>query len=182
MVSFIDILNEFFWIHMKNTVYIALGSNLDNREENLQSAIKLMPPDIQPLVCSPVYQTEPWGFVHQPAFLNQVIKVKTELEPEDLLQYLKLIEKEVGRKKTFRYGPRKIDLDILFYNDMVYDSPSLTIPHPRIAERGFVLVPLSDIAPDYIHPILSVSVKEMLTDLDDKGIEWFSPGVCGKME
>jgi 2-amino-4-hydroxy-6-hydroxymethyldihydropteridine diphosphokinase len=167
---------------MKNIVYIALGSNLENREANLRSAIKLMPPDITPMVCSPVYQTAPWGFVDQPAFLNQVVKVKTDLAPEDLLQYLKWIEQEVGRKPTFRYGPRKIDLDILFYNDMVYDSPSLTIPHPRIAERAFVLVPLSDIAPDYTHPTLLISINEMLADLDDEGIEWFSPGDCGKMD
>lgn len=167
---------------MNNIVYIALGSNLENREANLRSAIKLMPPDIIPLVCSPVYQTDPWGFVDQPAFLNQVIKVKTDLAPEELLQYLKWIEQEVGRTPTFRYGPRKIDLDILFYNDMVYDSPSLTIPHPRIVERAFVLVPLSDIAPNYKHPTLLISIKEMSADLDHESIEWFSPGDCGKME
>lgn len=167
---------------MKNIVYIALGSNLENRAANLRLAIKLMSPDVIPLVCSPVYQTSPWGFIDQPAFLNQVIKAKTDLAPEDLLQYLKTIEKEVGRIPTFRYGPRKIDLDIIFYNDIVYDSPSLTIPHARIAERAFVLVPLSDIAPEYTHPTLSVTVNEMLADLDVEGIEWYSSGVCGKME
>ena len=167
---------------MNNTVYIALGSNIENREENLSLAIELMPPDVIPVSCSPVYQTPPWGFIDQPAFLNQVVKAKTDLEPEDLLQYLNKLENKIGRQPTFQYGPRQIDLDILFYNDIVFDSPCLTIPHPRIAERAFVLVPLADIAADYTHPKLLVPVNELLDGVNVEGIDWYSSGVCGKME
>ena len=167
---------------MNNTVYIALGSNLENREENLDSAIAAMPPDIIPLTCSPIYQTPPWGFIDQPAFLNQVVKANTDLNPQELLRYLKGLEGKLGRRSTIRYGPRQIDLDILFYANVVLDIPGLTIPHPRIAERAFVLVPLSDIAPNLIHPVLLKTVTEMLVGIDVAGIEWFSPGVCGKME
>jgi 2-amino-4-hydroxy-6-hydroxymethyldihydropteridine diphosphokinase len=167
---------------VNNIIYIALGSNLEDREENLGTAIAAMPPDIIPLVCSPIYETPPWGYIDQPAFLNQVIKAKTDLEPEKLLRYLIELEEKVGRQPTFRYGPRKIDLDILFYNNIVVDMPGLTIPHPRIQERAFVLVPLSDVAPNLTHPILSQTVTEMLGNVDAAGIEWFSAGVCGKME
>ena len=167
---------------MQHTVYIALGSNLENRESNLRIAVESMHPEVAPVDCSPVYQTQPWGFVDQPAFLNQVIRAKTDLEPEELLGFLKQLEKEIGRELTFQYGPRLIDLDILFYDELIFKTLELTIPHPQIPERAFVLVPLSDIAPDYFHPVLLVSVNELVSGVDIDGIEWFSSGDCGKME
>jgi len=160
---------------MKNVVYIALGSNLGNRSKNLAAAIDSMPPHILVKDCSPVYETPPWGYTSQPAFLNQVCKVETYLQPYELLAYLKKIEHELGRKATFLYGPRTIDLDILFYNDLVSKSVDLIIPHPRIEERAFVLVPLIDLDPDLIHPEHGRSVKELLFDLDTNHIEIFEP-------
>jgi 2-amino-4-hydroxy-6-hydroxymethyldihydropteridine diphosphokinase len=108
--------------------------------------------------------------VDQPAFLNMVIKAKTSLEPEALLEYLKQLEVELGREQNFRWGPRLIDLDILFYDDLVLDSPPLVIPHLRLHERTFVLVPLADVAPDLIHPVFHRSVSDLLTEMDTQGI------------
>ena len=113
---------------MKNVVYIALGSNFGNRSENLAAAIDSMLPHVYVKDCSPVYETPPWGFTSQPAFLNQVCKAETDFQPYELLAYLKKIEKELGRRATFLYGPRTIDLDILFYNDLVIKSVDVIIP------------------------------------------------------
>jgi 2-amino-4-hydroxy-6-hydroxymethyldihydropteridine diphosphokinase len=158
---------------MNHTVYIALGTNLGDRLANLRLAIESMPPEIIVLAESHVYETPPWGYENQPAFLNMVIKAETSLEPEALLIYLKQIEVELGREQNFRWGPRLIDLDILFYDDLVLDSPPLVIPHPRLHERAFVLVPLMDIAPDLIHPVFQRSVSDLLADLNIQGITRF---------
>jgi 2-amino-4-hydroxy-6-hydroxymethyldihydropteridine diphosphokinase len=158
---------------MKHTVYIALGTNLGDRLVNLRAAIKAMSPELHVLAESHVYETPPWGYEDQPAFLNMVIKAKTTLEPEPLLTYLKQLEVELGREQNFRWGPRLIDLDILFYDDLTLDSPPLVIPHPRLHERAFVLVPLADIAPDLIHSVLARPVRELLAQVNTKGIERF---------
>ena len=158
---------------MNHTVYIALGTNLGNRLANLRAAIQAMPPEIQVLAESHVYETPPWGYEEQPAFLNMVIKAETKLEPEPLLKRLKQLEVELGREQNFRWGPRLIDLDILFYDDLVLDSPPLVIPHPRLHERGFVLVPLADVAPDLVHPVLDRPVRELLAQVNAEGIERF---------
>ncbi len=160
-------------------VFIALGSNLGDRAANLTAAIKAMEPDVHPKKCSPVYETPPWGYSDQPKFYNQVIEAETALSPEMLLEYLKKIEVQVGRRETFRYGPRVIDLDIIFFNGEVIDSPPLVIPHPRLAERNFVLMPLADLAPDFRHPILGDSVLDMLDEVETEGIMVVSPGGCG---
>lgn len=162
-------------------VFIALGSNIGDRAANLNAAIKAMEPEVHPRECSPVYETPPWGYLDQPKFLNQVIEAETDLSPASLLDYLKKIEVEVGRRETFRYGPRLIDLDIIFYDGEVIDSPPLIIPHPRLEERSFVLMPLADLAPDYRHPILGDSVKDMLARVDSKGIITISPGGCAEV-
>jgi 2-amino-4-hydroxy-6-hydroxymethyldihydropteridine diphosphokinase len=121
---------------------------------------------------SRLYETGPAYVLNQPVFLNIVVEGETELSPGDLLVYLKQLEKKMGREKTLRYGPRKIDLDIVFYDDLVLDIPGLTIPHPRMHERGFVLRPLADIAPAIVHPILKRSVAELLAGLLDDGASW----------
>ena len=155
---------------MTHIIYIALGTNLGERLENLRAAIEAMTPDVTVLAESHVYETPPWGYEDQPAFLNMVVKAVTDLEPESLLKYLKQIEAELGREKSVRWGPRLIDLDILFYADLVLDTPPLVIPHPRLHERAFVLVPLADVAADYVHPVLGEFVWELLLKADVSGI------------
>jgi 2-amino-4-hydroxy-6-hydroxymethyldihydropteridine diphosphokinase len=123
---------------------------------------------------SNVYETPPWGYADQPKFLNQVIKVNTYLEPEPLLKHIKRLEITLGRKATFPNGPRLIDIDILFYDDLFLETPSLVIPHPRLHERAFVLLPLMDIAPDLVHPAKERTVSELLASCDVGGITKFA--------
>ena len=151
---------------MDHVVYIALGSNLGNRLSNLKTAISNLTPQLDVKKKSPVYETPPWGYAEQPPFLNQVLMAETYLEPEDLLGHFKRLETVLGREPTFENGPRLIDMDILFYDDMVIDSPPLVIPHPRLHQRAFVLVPLNDIAPDLMHPVLERPVSELLLDVN----------------
>ena len=150
---------------MEHIVYLALGSNMGNRLANLKNAISNLTPQMDVKKKSPVYETPPWGYTDQPAFLNQVVMVETYMEPENLLGHLKRLETVLGREPTFENGPRVIDVDILFYDDLVLNSPPLVIPHPRLHQRGFVLVPLNDIAPELIHPILGKSISELLLDV-----------------
>ena len=159
-------------------LYIALGSNIGDRAANLKAAIKAIKPEVNATTCSPVYETPPWGYEDQPQFLNQVIEAETDLPPGELLAHLKGIEKKLGREKTFKNGPRVIDLDIIFYDDLVVNSPPLVIPHAHMQERAFVLIPLAVIAPDYHHPILMDSVSELLAKVDQSGIIEFSPEGC----
>jgi 2-amino-4-hydroxy-6-hydroxymethyldihydropteridine diphosphokinase len=164
---------------MSSVVYIALGSNLGDRQANLQAAIQALQPSVRVRECSPVYETPPWGYLDQPAFLNQVVKGETDLSPRELLDLLKRLEAEMGRQKTVLNGPRLIDLDILFYDDLVMDTPQLTIPHPRMRGRGFVLAPLADLAPDLRHPTLGVTVGELLGEADRSGIILYPEPVAG---
>ena len=151
-------------------VYLALGSNLGNRKENLKEAITALSPQLDVKAKSHVYETPPWGFEDQPAFLNQVLEAQTYLQPEPLLKHLKRLETALGRKETFRNGPRLIDIDLLLYDDLILNTPVLTIPHPRMHERGFVLLPMMDIAPDLIHPVTKKSVRNMVASCDLAGI------------
>jgi len=157
----------------EHTVYLALGSNLGDRRANLKEAIAALPPQMEVNAKSSVYETPPWGYEDQPKFLNQVIKAKTYLDPEPLLKHLKRLEVALGRKESFPNGPRLIDMDILFYDDLVLNTPALSVPHPRLHERGFVLLPLMDINPDLVHPINKKSVREMAAGCDMGGIEKF---------
>jgi len=151
-------------------VYLALGSNLGNRAANLKEAINSLSPQMEVKAKSKVYETPPWGYIEQEKFYNQVLRVQTYLEPEPLLKHLKRLEVALGRKASFQNGPRLIDIDILFYDDRVVNTPVLDIPHPHVHERGFVLLPLMDIAPDYVHPVEQRSVREMLAGCDLRGI------------
>jgi 2-amino-4-hydroxy-6-hydroxymethyldihydropteridine diphosphokinase len=156
---------------MKHTVYIALGTNLGDRHSNLRAALRSLPTAVTVTEESPVYETPPWGYEDQPAFLNMVVKAETSLEPKPLLTYLKQIETELGREKSVRWGPRLIDLDILFYDDRVIHTPPLVIPHPRLHERAFVLVPLADIAPNLKHPVFHKKIRDLLAKIDMQGID-----------
>ena len=155
-------------------IYIALGTNLGDRLANLRSAIESLAPDVHIIRESTIYETPPWGYTDQPAFLNMVIEAATSLKPRALLTYLKKQEDELGRIESFRYGPRQIDLDILFYDDLVLSEDDLHIPHLRLHERAFVLIPLADLAPELEHPILGQRVHSLLNDVDTSGITPFS--------
>ncbi|HKI55195.1 MAG TPA: 2-amino-4-hydroxy-6-hydroxymethyldihydropteridine diphosphokinase [Anaerolineales bacterium] len=160
-------------MNMDHIVYLSLGTNLGNRAANLKEAISSLPPQMNVKARSKVYETPPWGYTDQDNFLNQVVKAATYLEPEKLLKHIKRLEVAMGRKASFRYGPRLIDIDILFYDDVVLETSSLTIPHPDLHERGFVLLPMMDIAPDFVHPLKKKSIRELVGFCDMGGIKQF---------
>ena len=146
-------------------VYLGLGSNLGDREANLRRALELLSASVKVLKISPTYDTAPVGNTDQPRFLNLVCKAKTSLSPPNLLRFVKNIEKKMGRVNGLPNSPRPIDIDILFYDDLVLETPVLVIPHPRLTERTFVLAPLADIAPDLKHPVSGKTVRQMLRGL-----------------
>ena len=148
-----------------STVYLGLGSNLGDRRQNLAQALKLISQMVIVEQLSSVYETEPVGYKQQPLFLNAVCRVSTELSPEQLLVLAKEIEAKLGRIPSFPNTPRSIDIDILFYNDRVIKTRELTIPHSRLAERAFVLVPLAEIAPELIHPVIGRTIRELVNSL-----------------
>lgn len=162
-------------------VYLSLGTNLGEREENLRAARAGLPPAVQPQSVSPIYETPPWGYEQQPNFLNQVVQGVTGLAPLDLLHALKNLEVRLGREATFRYGPRIIDLDILVYGEQIVALPELTIPHPRLAERAFVLVPLADVAPGLVLPGMGgKTIRELLAAVDSRSIRPYPPAEAGR--
>lgn len=155
---------------MKHKVFLGTGSNIGDRLAGLQHAARALQEMCQVELQSSIYETQPWGFTDQPAFLNQVLKATTELDPFDLLAEVKLIETDMGRTPTFRYGPRIIDIDILFFDDLVLDDERLTIPHSRITERAFVMVPLDEIAPFLVHPRLQRTIHDLIAEVDTSGV------------
>lgn len=161
----------------QHTIYLSLGTNLGSRAANLRAALVGLLPHARVQRASPVYETEPWGYTNQPAFLNQVVEAVTPLSPAELLAHLKTLETSLGREPTFRYGPRLIDLDVLFYDNEVIEVENLAIPHPRLAERAFVLAPLADLAPDFVHPVLGKSVRELLAAVDASGVKRVMQGM-----
>jgi 2-amino-4-hydroxy-6-hydroxymethyldihydropteridine diphosphokinase len=143
------------------TVYLGLGSNLGNRARNIYRALRLLGSRVRLGKISSPYETEPVGLAEQPWFLNLVCWGETDLSPEALLSLAKTTERQMGRKQGVRFGPRLIDIDILLYDDLVLSTPQLQIPHPRLHERAFVLIPLSEVAPNLIHPVLNSDVEQL---------------------
>jgi 2-amino-4-hydroxy-6-hydroxymethyldihydropteridine diphosphokinase len=153
-------------------VFIALGSNVGDRAAQLRQAREqIAAPDLRIVRASSIYETAPRDIEDQPWFLNQVIECETDLFPRQLLARLKQIERAMGRKKRVAKGPREIDLDILLYGDSVVKAPELEVPHPRMAERRFVLEPLAEIAPEKRHPGTRKTVREMLQKVMDQPVK-----------
>jgi 2-amino-4-hydroxy-6-hydroxymethyldihydropteridine diphosphokinase len=157
----------------EHSAYLGLGSNLGKREAHLSTALEKISNFAVILAKSGIYETEPWGLKEQPNFLNQVIWIKTLCEPMRLLDQLKSIEKEMGRKRTVRYGPRPIDLDILFYDELILQTEKLSIPHPMLSQRAFVLVPLAEIAPSLVHPVEKKTITKLLEQINRSSVwQW----------
>lgn len=143
--------------------YIGIGSNLGKRHANCTEAVELLRKNtIDVTRQSAMHETKPWGVVEQRTFINMAVEIETDLSPLDLLSILKKIETAMGREDTFRWGPRIIDLDILLYDDLLVNEPGLVIPHPFMHERDFVLKPLSEIAPEKVHPLLKKTIRQLL--------------------
>jgi len=149
-------------------IYLAIGSNIENRKQHIETAIVLLCEKVRGITIAPLYETKPRYFEDQNNFLNTVLRGYTDLEPRELLQFTKAVQKEVGRVERFRNGPREIDIDILFYDNVVYKDEELEIPHPRLQERDFVLQPFSDINPDFSHPVLKKTIRELLATLPER--------------
>jgi len=150
------------------TVFLALGSNLGDRKANLEKALQLLGERLSLERVSSLYETEPVGFEEQPLFLNAVCRVKTEVGPFQLLSLLKGVEVALGRAPSFANAPRLIDVDILFYGNLAIETDRLVIPHPRLEERAFVLIPLAEIAPGLIHPVSGESIGDLAVRVEGR--------------
>jgi 2-amino-4-hydroxy-6-hydroxymethyldihydropteridine diphosphokinase len=162
--------NDFLQDKAKNTVYIALGSNKGNKLNFLQKAVENINADnkCKVEICSSVYETKAFRNLNQQNFLNAVIKISTEYNPAELFNFLKEIEKEIGRRENEKWGDREIDLDILFYNDIIFQDERITVPHKGIIQRDFVLIPLCEIAPYLIHPELNQKICDIRVEDSEK--------------
>ena len=151
-----------------NRVYLSLGSNEGNRLKWLTEALNKIKQDCGDIIkISNIYETKAWGLKEQPDFLNRAVLISTTLSPLDLLNAINKIETSLGRIRTQKWGPRTLDIDILFYNNEIINLPQLIVPHPYIQERLFTLQPLNDIAPDFMHPILCKTISELLAVCKD---------------
>ncbi len=156
-----------------NICYLSLGTNLGNREEFIKKALVKLGKEVKILKISPVYQTAPWGLLEQEPFLNLCVEISTTLSPLSLLNLCKAIEQQLGRRKKIHWGPREIDIDIIFYAKEIIKLENLTIPHPELSHRQFVLKPLADLAPNFIHPELNISVINLSSSLSLDGVEFY---------
>jgi 2-amino-4-hydroxy-6-hydroxymethyldihydropteridine diphosphokinase len=161
------------------TAYIGLGANLGDREANINRAlVEIVRSGCRLAQVSSIYETEPVGFEDQPDFLNAVAEIETEAGPAELMAALDEIEQRIGRRETFKWGPRKVDLDILLYGDQSLAEDNLKIPHPEMHKRAFVLSPLAEIAPQAMHPALGLTARELSERVGQKGVRKFeSPEV-----
>ena len=146
-------------------VFLAIGSNVGDSRQNIQKAVGLLREKVHEIKRAPIYTSKAVGYTDQPDFLNTVVAGETELEPKELLKFIKDIEKKVGRVKRFRWGPREIDIDIIFYGDAIVDEPGLNIPHARFVERDFVLRPLCDLEPDFTDPVSQKTIVQLYAQL-----------------
>ncbi len=142
-------------------IYLSVGSNLGDREAHLEEAIDRLGGTVDVVETSPIYETDPAGVTDQPSFLNLAVSADTDLSPHDLLAAVKRIEWAIGRRPTYRWGPRVVDIDLLLYGDEVVIEPDLLIPHKEMLNRAFVLVPLADIAPQAVHPLAGMTVEAL---------------------
>jgi 2-amino-4-hydroxy-6-hydroxymethyldihydropteridine diphosphokinase len=158
------------------TVYLGLGSNLGDREAFISQAVEMLCQKIHILSVSSLYEAAPLGFTEQPSFLNAVLKANTAFSPRELLNFTQSIEKRLGRKRTQPWGPRTVDLDLLLYDSLVLEDPDLTIPHPRLHQRAFVLMPLCEIEPLLLHPVLKKPICLLLKEnCGQQSIRLFGP-------
>ena len=154
--------------HTSYMIILLLGANLGDRVQTLRRATDLIVERVGPVVQqSGLYETAPWGVTDQPAYLNQVLAVETNLEPEDVLRQTQAIEQALGRVRLEKWGARLIDIDLLYYDQRILQTETLTIPHPYLHQRRFTLVPLAEIAPDFVHPILQKTTLELLAECAD---------------
>ena len=157
---------------MKNVVFLALGSNIGNRDSNIKNAIKAIDRHelCKVVKISSLYETKPFGYLDQENFYNGVIKVETDLNLDELFELTLNVEESIGRKKRFTWGPREIDIDILFFNSEISNTGKLRVPHKGIAERDFVLVPFAEIEPDFIHPELNKKISDICKSVTENNI------------
>ena len=153
-----------------HTVFLSLGANLGDRLDNLSKAIEKLGVFSNLIRLSSIYETDPWGYIDQPHFYNQVVKIETDIGPVELLHQIKKVEQEIGRTPSFKYGPRLIDLDILLFDDLVLSTPELVVPHPQLMNRAFVLVPLAEINPDLEIPGMTGTIEEYSQKIGHDGI------------
>ena len=154
--------------HASYMVVLLFGANLGDRVQTLQRAADLIAERVGPVVrLSELYETAPWGVADQPTYLNQVLAVETELKPEEVLARTQAIEQELGRVRLEKWGARIIDIDMLYYDQLILQTDTLTIPHPYLHQRRFTLVPLAEIAPDFVHPVLQKTTMELLMECAD---------------
>ena len=153
-----------------NSVVLHLGSNIGSKKSNIDLAILLISQEIGLInTQSSYYVTDAWGIEDQPSFINAAVIVDSLLEPEEILEKIHVIEQKLGRRKIEKWGPRIIDIDILFFNKQIIEKANLKIPHPEITNRNFVLVPLKELMPEFVHPVLHTTIEYLCEKCEDKG-------------